>query len=117
MLIFPIKKKWFDMIKTGIKKEEYREIKPYYTTRLSKLWCKNYLCEKYNPKMQELFINWIKEKNEIEYGQILFRNGYSTDSESFIAQCGLRIGTGRTEWGAMEETEYYIFSIRSIDKC
>lgn len=33
MLTLPIKKKWFDMIKTREKKEEYREIKPYYTTR------------------------------------------------------------------------------------
>ena len=33
MLILPIKKKWFDMIASGEKKEEYREMKPYYTTR------------------------------------------------------------------------------------
>ena len=30
MLVLPIKKKWFDMIASGEKKEEYREIKPYY---------------------------------------------------------------------------------------
>ena len=30
MLTLPIKKKWFDMILSGEKKEEYREIKPYY---------------------------------------------------------------------------------------
>ena len=30
MLILPIKKKCFDMIVSGEKKEEYREIKPYY---------------------------------------------------------------------------------------
>ena len=29
-----LKKKWFDMIASGEKKEEYREIKPYWTTRL-----------------------------------------------------------------------------------
>ena len=33
MLTLPIKKKWFDMIKSGEKKEEYREIKPYYVSR------------------------------------------------------------------------------------
>ena len=27
MLTLTIKKKWFDMIKSGIKKEEYREVK------------------------------------------------------------------------------------------
>ena len=38
MLILPIKKKWFDMILSGEKKEEYREIKPYYTSRFSKVF-------------------------------------------------------------------------------
>lgn len=33
MLTLPIKKKWFDMIVSGEKKEEYREIKPYYDSR------------------------------------------------------------------------------------
>lgn len=33
MLTLPIKKKWFDMILSGEKKEEYREIKPYWDTR------------------------------------------------------------------------------------
>lgn len=30
----PIQKKWFDMILSGEKKEEYREIKPYWWKRL-----------------------------------------------------------------------------------
>lgn len=34
MLILPIKKQWFDMIRREEKKEEYRENKPYWTTRL-----------------------------------------------------------------------------------
>lgn len=33
MLTLPIKKKWFDMILSGEKKEEYREIKEYYDVR------------------------------------------------------------------------------------
>ena len=36
MLILPIKKKWYDMILSGEKTEEYREIKPYYDNRLPK---------------------------------------------------------------------------------
>lgn len=38
MLILPIKKKWFEMIASGEKKEEYREVKPYYTSRFSNLF-------------------------------------------------------------------------------
>lgn len=33
IMILPIKGKWFNMILSGDKQEEYREIKPYYTTR------------------------------------------------------------------------------------
>ena len=29
-----LKKKWFDMIASGEKTEEYREIKPYWESRL-----------------------------------------------------------------------------------
>ena len=34
MLILPIKKKWLDMILSGEKGDEYREIKPYWTVRI-----------------------------------------------------------------------------------
>lgn len=33
MLTLPIKKKWFDMILSGEKKEEYREYNDYYDSR------------------------------------------------------------------------------------
>lgn len=36
MLVLPIKKKWFDMIISGEKKEEYREMKKYYDQKLYK---------------------------------------------------------------------------------
>lgn len=34
MLHLTLKKKWFDMILSGLKKEEYREMKPYWNKRL-----------------------------------------------------------------------------------
>jgi hypothetical protein len=35
-LTLAVDKKWFDMIASGEKKEEYREIKPYYESRFNK---------------------------------------------------------------------------------
>ncbi len=35
-LILNLKKKYFDQIKSGVKHFEYREVKPYWTKRLSK---------------------------------------------------------------------------------
>jgi len=34
MLIFPLKKEWYEKIKSGEKTIEYREVKPYWTKRL-----------------------------------------------------------------------------------
>lgn len=36
-LVIPIKPKWLAMIEIGEKKEEYRELTPYWNVRLSKL--------------------------------------------------------------------------------
>lgn len=54
-MILPIKKKWFDMILSGEKKEEYREIKPYYESRFSK-------CFKYNRECIITFRNGYGKK-------------------------------------------------------
>ena len=34
MLILPIERKWLNMILSREKKDEYREIKPYWTVRI-----------------------------------------------------------------------------------
>ena len=34
MLIFPLKKEWYEKIKSGEKTVEYREVKPYWEKRL-----------------------------------------------------------------------------------
>ena len=96
-MILPIKKKWFDMILSGEKKEEYRDIKPYYTTRF-----KNIHLLSYN-ELPEL---WTEE--------VIFRNGYAASSPSFTAEVKLTIGTGNPEWGAEPNKEYYILNIVRI---
>ncbi len=35
MLIFPLKKEWYDKIRSGEKRIEYREVKPYWRRRLN----------------------------------------------------------------------------------
>lgn len=90
MLTLPIKKKWFDMILSGEKKEEYRDRSPYYETRLVKL---------FDDKKERL---------------IMFRNGYSKSSPSFVAKCSLSIGTGKEEWGAEKDKQYFVLTIHEI---
>lgn len=97
MLTLPIKKKWFDMIHQGEKKEEYREIKPYYTTRFRNVW--GYPAY------------WGEAR------QVVFRNGYGKSAPSFIANCILVQGTGKAEWGAEEGKTYYILKIQEVITC
>ena len=103
MLILPIKKKWFDMILSGEKKEEYREIKPYYESRFKN--CFNVV--KYHGE----YINAFEENPERE---IMFRNGYSKSSPSFVARCVLSVGTGRQEWGAEKDKQYFVLKIIEV---
>lgn len=98
MLILPIKKKWFDMILSGEKKEEYREIKPYYTSRFERMW--------------ENSGYW----NYDDRYAVLFRNGYSHSSPSFVAEVSLGIGTGKSEWGADPGHRYYVLRIHKVHR-
>ena len=38
MIQFNLEKKWFDKIKSGEKKIEYREFKPYWIKHFEKIW-------------------------------------------------------------------------------
>ena len=41
MLTFPVKKEWYEKIKSGEKTIEYREVKPYWTKRFINAGCEN----------------------------------------------------------------------------
>lgn len=78
--------KWFDMISSGIKTEEYREIKPYWAKRL----------DKGNP-----------------YKKVKFRKGYTKISCCFEI-VSIEVGFGKPEWGAPKGREVYIIKFKSL---
>lgn len=91
MLVLPIKKKWFDMIISGEKKEEYREIKPYYDKRLG-----------------------FFATGTGKITTIILRNGYSYDSPSMKVKVAVTIDYGKRGWGADPEIQYYVLKILEI---
>jgi len=99
MLILPIKKKWFDMIKSGEKKEEYREIKPYYTSRFD------------NMTGNDIKIDY--ELDAVTFC-VIFRNGYSRFSPELKCRCKLRTDFGKEKWGAEPNKKYYILDILEV---
>lgn len=105
-MILPIKREWFDMILSGEKKEEYREIKPYYETRFTNLFGMIVVHGKLVPSP---FLEVPYTPVQI----ITFRNGYSKNSPTLEAECTLSLGKGRPEWGAKPGEEYYILHIRN----
>ena len=99
-LIFPIKKKWYDMILSGEKKEEYREIKTYYTSRF----------------ISHGLIAKTSDGETICLGPefVVFRNGYSSTSPACLALVYVMEGTGNPEWGAEKDKEYYVLKIVKV---
>lgn len=85
VLTLTVSKQWFDMVVSGKKTEEYREIKGYWTVRLYDVFAKNttkYLMDK---KISG-DIDYLKLKIRCNhfiakpYTHVLFINGYRNDS-------------------------------------
>lgn len=85
ILHLTLKRQWLDMIASGEKREEYRELKPYWHKRL-----------------------YLKS-----FDVIVFRNGYSKDAPSMRVQAGkIRIGRGNPNWGAPTDKDVWIIPVR-----
>ena len=108
--ILTIKRKWLDMIRSGEKKEEYREIKHFYTVRFRRLMT-------YAPWPDEKTIAVIRgmgSKGGIPFEYIL-RGGYDLMAPATLVRGTLVIGQGCEEWGAEPGKEYYVLRIESTE--
>ena len=106
MLVLPIKKKWFDMIRSGEKKEEYREIKPYWNKRFT-----NEAMKQLGP----LLIGYTNKFLNLPFAiKVTLRAGYNKNSPKMICKCVIHIGEGKQEWGAEFNKEYYVLEILEI---
>lgn len=104
-----IHKQYFDMIASGEKLEEYRQIKPHWFSRLIHD----------APRVREFFSTFpieiicsAKYSNILafrQYDYIEFINGYKPDSPRVTVQClGIRIGVGKKKWGAPPKEVFII---------
>lgn len=103
-MVLTLKKKWFDMILSGEKTEEYRVIKPYWTKRFENYFGRNYDFSEGGHKPI-----WDSQKRVV-----IFRNGYGADKPAFNAECTISEGTGKENWGAERDTVYYVLKIHRI---
>lgn len=125
-----LKKKWYDMIASGEKTEEYREITPYWCNRL--LYGCNLGVEGYwNVVLQNTF-NMIEDFNRYnilknnnlqhylignygyrDYPGVIFYMGYAKNRPSITKEIvSISIGKGKEEWGAEPDKEYFIIKLK-----
>lgn len=87
ILHLTLERQWFDMIASGVKREEYREMKPY----------------------------WHKRLSGQRFDAVHFRNGYSANAPAMLVELrGLESGLGILEWGAPAAQPVYILKLGAI---
>lgn len=78
-----LKKKWYQMIASGEKPEEYREITDYWGRRLTR-----------------------------HYDEVTFYLGYAKERPSMTYEVReITVGTGNPAWGAEPGRKYYIIKL------
>ena len=112
-------KQWFDLTLQGVKKEEYRDITPFWAKRLLCMENGDSLSKGYSKETIECICVSLRRWKDIDYASIEevldtfhikfkeyqntdFRNGYkplSVVPRFIIENKGVTIGMGKEEWG------------------
>lgn len=117
ILHLPLKAEWYNLIESGIKKEEYREIKPYWIKRLLEVINTDYT--EYIPidkasidfyNQNHKYLNIATKSKSIkfkDYNKVKFTYGYTKKSMTFEI-INITVGKGKIEWGAMDDLLFII---------
>lgn len=85
VLHLTLKKKWFDMIEAGEKKEEYREVKAYWLNRI---------------------------KTADQFTHVSFTHGYARDARRMVFEIkNISCREGRPEWGADPGRMHFVIEL------
>lgn len=123
-----LKKIYYEMIHDEIKKEEYREIKPYWIKRLFMLNPEhpdNNKTKSFNIS-EKLLSKWKDNSLEIStlindgtiipkgFTHVCFRRGY-TNSPLFVRLKDIKVGIGNPQWGAPKDKPVFILKLGEIE--
>lgn len=100
-----LKHKWYDMIASGEKREEYRDFNEYWTKRLLVLTVQG--------QKKVHYFGHLDEDEIVEYKDfdvIRFHKGYTNITMSF-ENVGIEINYGREEWGAEPGKLYFVIKL------
>lgn len=114
-----LKRKWFDLIKSGEKKEEYRDLSDHWGARLCykiPLGTGGYLT-KWMQLREGNFdcLNDTSFPNFQDWDEVCFIHGYKPDAERITLQFkGIEIKEGKPEWGAEPGQQYFVIKLGDI---
>jgi hypothetical protein len=114
ILQLPLKKEWYEMIESGVKTEEYREIKPHWIRRFFRHPDGNKINNsdaEYYARNIDILISAVHEGiiRYVNYTHTKFSYGYTKRTMTFGID-SFRIGKGKSEWGAPNE-DVFIFKL------
>ena len=107
-----LKGRWYQMIESGEKKEEYREITPYWCNRL--LYYGSLGAEDFWEGVLKGMTDYtpLKEYGMREYDTVTFYHGYEKNRPSMtLGFRGIEIGEGKPEWGAEPGKQYFVIRL------
>lgn len=121
ILTLTLKKKWFDMIASGDKRQEYRELKPYWMNRFL-LYVGN--VKDVNFWKWDEMLNPESAKEQIldhpnidfqKYTHIVFKNGYAKDAPTIKVEFnGFMVGDAIPKWSDNWQGSVFILKLGNI---
>ena len=92
ILRLTLKKRWYDMIASGVKVEEYREVKGYWVSRLM-FWV-----QRVDLVTHDLYFNRMHYAFK-DFDLVQFKNGYNKNAPTITFEFdGIDIGPAVPEW-------------------
>jgi hypothetical protein len=107
VLHLTLKKKWFDMIASGRKPEEYREIKDYWINRL----CETFMAPYTIDKVEE-----IVNMKPYAFTYAVVRNGYGRTRPTMVWEgMEITVGNPNPDWCEPQDVGKIVFIIKPLN--
>lgn len=107
ILDLPLKKEWYNMIESGEKREEYREIKPYWKKRFLKDFPVTWRIAMDMCISVGDFTAFHEKEIHPIYTHVRFRYGYTKRTMTYEID-EITIGRGNPNWGAPTDRDVFI---------
>jgi hypothetical protein len=113
VLYLTLDKKWFDLVASGHKVEEYRVLKPHWISRL--VWPEYRHLEK--EQLKELIEKGVEVLKYPYYNAILFINGYDANRPRVMVELKkITIGPAKETWHPDYLDDVFILHLGKILK-